>query len=782
MIKKLFISLSMLIFFAGISFAAPADNDIYGVYSETYPGVAVDFESWITGGLLTDRQYLPGEDKIDGVNYFHVDAPVSGIAYFLFAGWAKYDMSSFMGGTIEFWVRSSSSNITNIGDIISFGYKAGDPDLERVKTLNELSVNTSSFSANGEWHKFILPIEEATFGNPSPTIANDLNRVTLPLLLNVSAPVTFDLDGFIWKKPGAVEPSSNIGKDEYGVFSETISGASTTANNEDRVRIFTYNGAAVTPASEAPYEGSEHLRTGTAGLWAYEFVYSTNPALQRAQDMSAYVDGALEFYIRVATSAGANYGDIRVGIQKPGWDFWAKNNLEALGVVNNGQWQRVSIPLNSEGFLSNLNVNDLKVITRLIQFEHNGNGSIDVDHITWRKSASEVYGNKANAVYSIYSDWLPVTGAQFGSAGIDAVVLFPWSDGSGPAGTADGTAFEGSSYFKSPPNGGWGIFFVDGSQAATARSMSEFFNGILEFYVRGAAGTNIGNVEVGFKCGGADKLVTLSSFGITAATGGWQKVSIPLNATGFAALTQAVLLETTEILFMMNNNGAAVDADYIVWKKADFSVPSMMVTLNLKNRAGDGSTGADTILWDNEAAISGSTVPIVSGQYLELQLSEWFSEGFQDAAWGLQIYTDNSIAVSSHSYVGMATSTVSGLVSVGESNFIVPMLWRASDNLYTDSENIYADNEFYAEWSGMRDITAEAEAGSGISYYDHSEDIRFLDRRGFKWARLDGQGQPGYGNVPQDGKIYIYFAADFSQVKRGYLYKNDTITMELFYE
>ncbi|MDR1695877.1 MAG: hypothetical protein LBR69_04525 [Endomicrobium sp.] len=962
MIKKLFTSLSMLIFFAGISFAGNIGNYVYVIYSDkAFPAAGADWDtsSVSPDAVGFDAQYFPGgvrtanDNPFEGAQYLNAAASNAGAFYLYFK--TPQNMSAYMNGTIEFWVRSSTPNA---GTLISLGYKekhfSTGAETPRVKSIASLNP---SFTSDGNWQKIILPVNGAAFGVADSVIEAGLsNNVVLPLLVEVSGAVTFDIDCIVWRKspdtaasigdylygvysetvPGAspqasnankiskrvysgasadirtgnaafegteyirsgpseaswgfefssnsnrqdmsayyngslefnirvlsgnassikagitakaqlmekslgglglaaggnwqrvsiplnssgfsgltspsvltatrflfyftgggatvdidnivwkkAPPPANIGKDEYGAYSDTIEGAYETEIdwNEDKIsKAFWDGGGSDYISNNTAYEGDNYLRTGTSGGWGYHFS-DANAAGEIPRDMSAYYGGALEFYIR-ASADSANYSNVKIGINSAGLqnasasDENRAKTLGELGYVPNGQWQRISIPLNSGGFSGLTSAAMLSSTTYLFIAQNYGSDRIDIDHIVWRKKQSEPYGNKSNSVYSVYSDWLSGTGAQFDAGGVDSAALFPWSDGSGPAESADGTAFEGGNYLKSPANGGWGIFFTEGGQAK-ARSMSEFYNGTLEFRVR-SAGLN--GVSAGIKSNGTEYVTAdLESFA-AESNGGWQKVSIPLNDAGFSGLTRPVMLETAEILFMVNDNGVPVDADNIVWKKAGFSAPAMSVSVNLKNRAGGGSAGAEKILWDKEAAISGSTVPAVSGQYIELQLSEWFSEGFQDAAWGLQIYTDNSIAVSSHSYAAVTTSTVSGLVSAGSGNFLIPMFWRASDRIFADSGNIYADNEFYAEWSGMRDITAEAEAGSGISYYDRSEDIRFLDRRGFKRARLDGQGRPGYGNVPPDGKIYIYFAADFSKAKRGYLYKNDTITMELFYE
>jgi hypothetical protein len=259
------------------------------------------------------------------------------------------------------------------------------------------------------------------------------------------------------------------------------------------------------------------------------------------------------------------------------------------------------------------------------------------------------------------------------------------------------------------------------------------------------------------------------------ATGDWQKVSIPINNTGLSGLTHPVMLETTQGLFIiLNRSGVNIEFDYIVWKKANYLLPVVSVSLNLYNRT--DNSAADKINWERE--IVGSTVIAAANQYIELQLSEWFES---DVPWGLQIYTDNSIESSSHTYTGeMTTNTVSGLVADGYNGVYVPMLWRGAAELFPLPEPPDDPSKQLASWadawSPMRDSTANS------FYYDRLEDIRLCDKRGFKYARVNEYGQIGYGDLAAGRKIYLFFAGDFSAAQRGYTYKNNTITIELFYE
>ena len=104
------------------------------------------------------------------------------------------------------------------------------------------------------------------------------------------------------------------------------------------------------------------------------------------------------------------------------------------------------------------------------------------------------------------------------------------------------------------------------------------------------------------------------------------------------------------------------------------------------------------------------------------------------------------------------------------------MSWRASDKLFPipEPEDISERLVYSAwmdPWSYIRDIN------TGSSYYNHHEYVRVCDKRGYKWSTTQL-----YGLLGEDRKFRIYFMVDFANIKRNRVYKNDTITIESFYE
>ncbi|MCL2145252.1 MAG: hypothetical protein FWH43_07180 [Endomicrobia bacterium] len=803
--------------------------DIYGMYSEVYSSshVVVGSNSWVNVNSWDNAIYgqwnganggnWDGVPDFVNVTYMSDNSSSKDGSYFgrLTAygggGWSVFcvtfkdganadmntndtmrDMSVYTGGAIEFWARTQDSSMLNAA--VGLTDSGGD------KTV---SLSSLGLTADGKWQKITVNISSLT------ALGANLYAVKNPFLIatdNLTG--TLDIDQVVWRKNGVVVPMpSNIGNDIYGVYSETYEGVLVTdpwnSYNNINGTVFTYGERArlnwsvnsyytISPSTTTGYEGNSYIsnQNPASGFWGICFSSANNTIMSR--DMSAYYGGTLELYVRVSTAA-SNYSTITLGIQHNNGGVTEKTkSLADLGYTANGQWQRVVLKLDSSMSDNSLQVSsaDLANTRYLFLMGLNNNDVINIDHVVWRKTPSEPHGNKADTVYKVYSDWLIKGGAEFSTPNsVDNVNMWFWGGAGVRESSATTLAFEGYNYYISSGAGGWGILFTTASGGADIekpRSMSEYFNGTLEFYVRGA---NIGAAEVGIKFGGSDIVRTLSSLGITGTSGRWKKVEISLNADsakGLSQLTNAVLLESTSGLFRLNNNGAEVDVDHIVWKRADAKTPAAAnVNLKLKNRTDNSEAGIDgKITWDSEKVIKGSTKAVVSDQYIELQLSDWFPGDDSAFSWGLQMYTDNDIAsaaLSSFTYTGeMTTDTVSGLVGNGRNNVYVPMQWRAANKLFSlpePSDPAEQIMTWEGAWSPMRDRTA------GSFYYDRSDVILLCDKRGYKYALYNDFGEAGYDvQLAEDRKIYLYFSCDSFSAQRGYVYRNEAIVIELFYE
>lgn len=187
--------------------------------------------------------------------------------------------------------------------------------------------------------------------------------------------------------------SSNIGRNVYGILSETYNGTKygMPATDADAVSMDVWNGFAVTERTDSPFpEGSKYNRfTINNTSWAGSGFACTNTAGYK--DMSSYYDGYLKFYARSSNSAVASYQfGIKIGA---GTEVWL--NLSSYGFSANGSWHEITVPLNTTTNANLTSVN-LANITQLFMLRNNTapltlGDSIDIDNIVWVKSTAGTF-------------------------------------------------------------------------------------------------------------------------------------------------------------------------------------------------------------------------------------------------------------------------------------------------------------------------------------------------------------------------------------------------------
>ncbi|MDR1195411.1 MAG: hypothetical protein LBL00_02935 [Endomicrobium sp.] len=372
--------------------------------------------------------------------------------------------------------------------------------------------------------------------------------------------------------------------------------------------------------------------------------------------------------------------------------------------------------------------------------------------------------NTENDVYSIYSD--NFLGAVVGGNSYnDNISQDSWENTINFNSSVSLTnAFEGENYLSAVRTnadwGGWGFRFVVGAQ-----DMSAYYGGKIEVSLRiNSASTVAGNFEIGFETLSGQIWFPLSSLGFDQSLTGWQTISIPLNNGSSSLITSGNLGFVTLPFIMRHNSGSSqsqwgisVDIDSILWKKAG---PLAYFSAGLKNRS-DG-LAVSSITWTAEDYRQENAVSL---QYIEIGLNN-----VEGNKWGIQVYTDNksSVTVSEFAYAGEITSiTVSGLVNANRPTFaMLPMRWRPAPSTIIDDEILWDE-----PWKDFRDIWA---FNNETGLKKGSDEIKFLDRRGFRWNAAD------YGALPEDKKIRLYFITDFKNAGR-FSYKANII-IEYFNE
>jgi len=189
--------------------------------------------------------------------------------------------------------------------------------------------------------------------------------------------------------------SSNIGRNVYGIYTETYNGAKydMPATDADSIHLYIWNGNFIgSDRIDTPIpEGSKYLRitvNGTSGGWDGLGFTPTNTGAYK--DMSSYYNGYLKFYARTSSSnaAIANY---EIGIEVlSGQQVW--KTLTSLGFLADGNWHEISMPINTttSAVLTSANLAQVKQMFML----RNGGAAltighaIDIDNIVWVKSGT----------------------------------------------------------------------------------------------------------------------------------------------------------------------------------------------------------------------------------------------------------------------------------------------------------------------------------------------------------------------------------------------------------
>lgn len=204
-----------------------ADNNIgrnvYSVYTENFNGVKIEYRDW-TGQIdrpqvvdsadldrgafwpnkygnasivVDELLYEEGEERIDGNKFWRANININAASSSvwmpvnfvnpLYNGTEERNMNAYIGGTLEFWIRSSSpqADHVRVGIVAEWG--------------NKVAMTYQLFTPNGEWQKIVIPLSNLY----------SINRVSAPFILladasyfTLSFPINLviDIDNIVWKK------------------------------------------------------------------------------------------------------------------------------------------------------------------------------------------------------------------------------------------------------------------------------------------------------------------------------------------------------------------------------------------------------------------------------------------------------------------------------------------------------------------------------------------------------------------------------------------------------
>ncbi|WP_188316110.1 Ig-like domain-containing protein [Chitinophaga agrisoli] len=146
--------------------------------------------------------------------------------------------------------------------------------------------------------------------------------------------------------------SNNAPEGNYGIFTDNTPVDSKVTFGQG-ANLFLWNNITnITSPAPAPFEGSN--------VWAFHANAGTWYGLGVANDMinmSNYAGGSLKFHMKTSSSA-----PFKVGIATDAGEGWVNFTGNAYGLVRDGQWHEVTIPVSAFGAV------DLVQVTQLFMF------------------------------------------------------------------------------------------------------------------------------------------------------------------------------------------------------------------------------------------------------------------------------------------------------------------------------------------------------------------------------------------------------------------------------
>ena len=199
--------------------------------------------------------------------------------------------------------------------------------------------------------------------------------------------------------------ASNIGRNVYGVLAESVSGAhfDAAASDQDSIHLYPWEG---TLGSETIYTNAPEGRTYTRLTWSSTGASSgwtgcgwTSTNSNKYHNMAAYYGGKIKFLVRSSNTKVAN---CRVGIKINEIEIY--KTLSSLGFSANGQWQEITIDLNTstDTRLTSTNLQKVSILFIASQNTEVVSGNIlDIDYYSMLENnevekSREYKGNSLN--------------------------------------------------------------------------------------------------------------------------------------------------------------------------------------------------------------------------------------------------------------------------------------------------------------------------------------------------------------------------------------------------
>ncbi|ACY17277.1 discoidin domain-containing protein [Haliangium ochraceum] len=324
----------------------------------------------------------------------------------------------------------------------------------------------------------------------------------------------------------------------YGVYTENTPVEDQAQLGVD-TNLYLWNN--LVDVATAAFEGVDALGLrAAAGDW-FGMGFSTS-----IKNMSNYSDGHLRFHAKTTSTHPFELGISSAGAGE-GWVRFESGD-DPYGLVRDGQWHEVAIPLNKFG---NIDFHSINQLFMLVGDAPGAVMDLAFDNIYWTPSVARP--SPANGNYGVYTETASVVDSfDLQSEG----GLFVWEN---TLQAAPGAPFEGgeSLAYQSTPGLAWfGMSFTPDVK----HDLRAFASGYLHFALKTTSTTRF---QIGMKSGNVDNLgqswIAFENgndpYGF-ARDGQWHEIEIPLS--DFASVD---LGEVSQLFELLGTDGAITNIE-----------------------------------------------------------------------------------------------------------------------------------------------------------------------------------------------------------------------------
>lgn len=486
---------------------------------------------WLLGKNIGQTPW-PGSGEIDILEMGHHDAIVAGIVnkrVYAAGHWDYYGSYAQYGSFINYPVNLYEGYHTYA---LNWTPQLLSASLDGI-AFWQMDISAGAANSMEEFHRPMFIVLNLAVGGINFVQITNPSDITAPF------PAPMYVDWIRLYDNGYTElyrADDDAESGNFGVFTETTPVNDMLHYDVDS-DLFTWHN--VTVGAAPPYEGaSAWLLNVAAGDW-----FGLGAFCRSDRNMRDYSDGALHLHVKMTSTATIGIG-IASSAAGEGW-LDLVNGGEQFGLVRDGQWHEVVIPLNR---FANI---DFRTIKQAFMIRGVGQPAmtIAIDNIYWSPSVPRP--TPANGNYGLFTENAAHKTAGEAVLGVDQD-LWLWSNTLVPA---TQHPYEGSTCIslQSAPGATW---FGAALMPRIKHNLSAYRSspGRLHFALKT---TSTVTFQIGMKSGNADNMgqrwITFANgqtpYGFVR-DGQWHVVEIPM--TDFGGVD---LLEVNQIFELLGTNG-----------------------------------------------------------------------------------------------------------------------------------------------------------------------------------------------------------------------------------